>query len=132
MILSWSSSRRGSTPRKAIESALCPPPACCLFGLVFLTRLRPDSGDPEGELSLTPEGYAYLTARLMTLAHGRCVLALEGGYNIPAVKWCLASCVATLLGAPGPERRQLGEACGPAIAAIEETMAAQRPYWQCL
>ena len=89
-------------------------------------------GDPEGELGLTPEGYAYLTSRLMSLANGRVVMALEGGYNIPAVKYCLAGCTATLLGTPAPGKEEFGRPCETALAAIAEVAAAQRPYWKCL
>jgi len=89
-------------------------------------------GDPEGELSLTPAGYAYLTSRLMSLAGGKVVIALEGGYNVPAVKYCLGASVGTLLGAEAPSRAELGEASPAALQAIEETINAQTPFWESL
>ena len=39
------------------------------------------AGDPLGGCELTPAGYAAMTRRFMSLARGKLVLALEGGYN---------------------------------------------------
>lgn len=38
-------------------------------------------GDPLGDIDLVPEGYAYMLRRLQSLADGKIILALEGGYN---------------------------------------------------
>ena len=55
------------------------------------------AGDPLGGMELTPGGYAAMTRRLMSLAGGKLVLALEGGYNTEVTSKCFAACVAAML-----------------------------------
>jgi acetoin utilization deacetylase AcuC-like enzyme len=55
-------------------------------------------GDPLGMMKVTPLGYAHMTAELCTLASGRCVLALEGGYNCEIIAKCTEACLRVLLG----------------------------------
>ncbi len=59
-------------------------------------------GDPLGAMRLSPVGYAQMTARLATLAGGRLVLALEGGYDLDAIARSAAACVKVLLGETPP------------------------------
>ena len=59
-------------------------------------------GDPLGGMMLTPAGYAHMTALLATLAGGKLVVALEGGYNLRSTSRCAAAVLATLLGDPPP------------------------------
>ena len=40
-------------------------------------------GDPLGGLSVSPWCYGAMTRMLMTLANGKVVVALEGGYSTP-------------------------------------------------
>eukprot|EP01050_Picozoa_sp_SAG11_P006502 SAG11_NODE_507_length_8879_cov_8.961048_4_plen_61_part_00 len=47
-------------------------------------------GDPLGGCSVTPEGYAHMTALLSTLAEGRIVLVMEGGAAAQSI--ILAAC----------------------------------------
>jgi histone deacetylase 4/5 len=61
------------------------------------------AGDPLGAMRISPAGYAQMTQRLATLAGGRIVLALEGGYDLEAIANSAAACVRVLLGgAPAP------------------------------
>jgi len=55
-------------------------------------------GDPIGKCNMTPECYASLTRDLMTLAGGKLVLALEGGYSLSATAVSAAACMEALLG----------------------------------
>ncbi|KAJ1970221.1 Histone deacetylase hda1 [Dispira parvispora] len=55
-------------------------------------------GDTLGECFVTPAGYAHMTNLLKSLAGGRLVLALEGGYSLDAVADCALACVQVLLG----------------------------------
>lgn len=55
-------------------------------------------GDPLGQCKVTPECYASLTRDLMTLANGKVVLALEGGYSLSATAASAAGCMEALLG----------------------------------
>jgi hypothetical protein len=58
--------------------------------------------DPLGGCDVTPAGYAHMTSRLLTLARGRVVVALEGGYNLRAISTSADAVLRVLLGAPPP------------------------------
>jgi histone deacetylase 6 len=60
------------------------------------------AGDPLGAMRLSPAGYAKLTELLTTLAGGRVVLALEGGYDLDAIAASAAGCLRVLLGQTPP------------------------------
>jgi acetoin utilization deacetylase AcuC-like enzyme len=64
-------------------------------------------GDPLGGCHVTPEGYAELTQKLMTLANGRVVIALEVGYSLTATKVSAAACMQALLGVAHPAQEGL-------------------------
>ncbi|RKP35572.1 hypothetical protein BJ085DRAFT_19691, partial [Dimargaris cristalligena] len=98
-------------------------------------------GDDIGECLVTPQGYAHMTALLKTLAGGRLVLSLEGGYNLEATAQSALACVQVLLGilpnpppkGPGPSLPLLSSlkpspACLNTIQAVQE---AHGPYWKC-
>ena len=87
-----------------ISSALCLPylpqfaPELVLVSAGFDAAQR----DPLGACAVSPTGYAQMTHMLSSLAHGRLVLALEGGYNLTSLKECFAACVSVMLGDPCP------------------------------
>ena len=85
-------------------------------------------GDLLGEMRVTPNGFAAMTSRLKTLAGGRCVLALEGGYNLEAISRSAAACLRVLLG-DDSEQRSVGSASAAGSEAIASVLAAQRPFW---
>ena len=62
-------------------------------------------GDPLGSMRISPSGYAQMTRRLLSLAGGRVVLALEGGYDLEAIARSAAASLRVLLGEPAPEAR---------------------------
>jgi histone deacetylase 6 len=90
-------------------------------------------GDPLGGMDVTPVGFAHMTAQLSTLARGRVVLALEGGYNLRSVARGAEACVRALLGepldplAPGP-----GNIKRSARACLERVERVLKPHWPCL
>src|SRR6266700_141866 len=71
--------------------------------------------DPLGEMNISTAGFARLTEIIIQLAqqlcNGRLVMVQEGGYSLPAMAGCVASCINFLLGddaavdslGPGPE-----------------------------
>ena len=61
-------------------------------------------GDLLGSMRITPDGYARLTRRLLGLAGGRVVLALEGGYNLDAIARSAEASLRALLD-DGAQRR---------------------------
>ncbi|KAE8581936.1 hypothetical protein XENTR_v10019878 [Xenopus tropicalis] len=60
-------------------------------------------GDPKGEMSATPGCFSHLTHLLMSLAQGRLILSLEGGYNQRSLAEGVCACLKALLGDPCPK-----------------------------
>ncbi|PJF19637.1 hypothetical protein PSACC_00555 [Paramicrosporidium saccamoebae] len=91
--------------------------------------------DPIGECLVTPNGFAQMTHQLMSLAAGKVLLVLEGGYNVPVISNCAVSCLKTLLGDPIPYVNTQSKATVPseqASKAISATIKAQSAYWKSL
>ena len=61
---------------------------------------------------MTPEGYTQLTRELMSLAGGKVVLALEGGYSLAATAVSAAGCMTALLGIAPPPPEQASKSRG--------------------
>lgn len=61
------------------------------------------AGDPLGGMKLTSVGYAHMTAMLSTLAEGRMVVALEGGYNLRSISRAATGVMRVLLREPPPK-----------------------------
>ena len=85
-------------------------------------------GDPLGSMRISPAGYAAMTARLLALASGRLVLALEGGYALDAIAASAAACLRVLLGAP-PPAAGFGPPSALASAMLDSVLREQRPFW---
>ena len=88
------------------------------------------AGDLLGGMRVSPEGYAALTERLLSLADGRVVLALEGGYNLDAIARSAAACLRVLLGEESPH--DFGSVSPAGARKIEETIEVQREFWKGL
>lgn len=74
-------------------------------------------GDPLGGCKVTPDGYAWMTERLLRHAGGRLVLALEGGYNTRMTSLCAAACLHTLLAGAAPPPAAATGPASPTVAA---------------
>ena len=85
-------------------------------------------GDLLGQMQVTPEGYAAMTQRLATLAAGKLVLALEGGYNLDAISRSAAACVRVLLG-ERPREPDFGSPSPVAERILRDVLHAQRRFW---
>ena len=100
-----------------------------------------------GECDITPECFARLTRRLKTLANGKVVCALEGGYVRSVLCKCIESVLESLLDANSNEKskeelqsfyKNLGNHemldCIDMSAAksIRDTITAHTKYWACL
>ncbi|TPX44264.1 hypothetical protein SeMB42_g04392 [Synchytrium endobioticum] len=104
------------------------------------------AGDPLGECCVTPAGFANMAYQLCSLANGKVVMALEGGYNIRSIAKSVAECCAVLLGLPPPEiqsddqvrklppdvARERDFAWEAAAQAIEQVVRIQSRYWRSL
>ncbi|GIL82556.1 hypothetical protein Vretifemale_11377 [Volvox reticuliferus] len=131
------------------ESAHHRVPAKAAFSLIvepLLESYQPDlvivaagfdaaDGDPLGGCKVSPDGYAWMTERLMRFAGGRLVMALEGGYNNRVTSWCAAACVRTLLqGRASPPLPQDKEHLWPSEAynSLKTVYEFQRQHWPVL
>ena len=85
-------------------------------------------GDLLGQMRLTPAGYAQMTRRLQTLAGGRLVLALEGGYNLDAIGRSGAACTRALLG-EDPDPLARARPLPEAERIVERAIQRHRPFW---
>jgi len=56
------------------------------------------AGDPIGPMKLSTTGFEHMTSLLMSLAGGRVVMALEGGYNVEVSGNCASAALAILMG----------------------------------
>ncbi len=86
------------------------------------------AGDLLGDMRITPAGYAAMTSRLLGLAGGRVVLALEGGYNLEAISASAAACLRVLLG-EAPPHANFGALAPFASRILDEVARVQNPFW---
>ncbi|XP_076360796.1 histone deacetylase 4-like isoform X3 [Tachypleus tridentatus] len=90
---------------------------------------------PLGGYTLSPSCFGYLTKQLMTLAKGRVVLALEGGYDLTSICDCTQECVMALLGDEGTPLQEdeiTRKPCPIAVEVLQRTVAAQACHWPCI
>ncbi len=86
------------------------------------------AGDLLGGMRISPSGYAAMTSRLLPLAGGRVVLALEGGYNLDAISASAAACLRVLLG-DAPSRTDFGAPAPLAARILDAVLREQSPFW---
>eukprot|EP00850_Spirogloea_muscicola_P003047 SM000012S25309 [mRNA] locus=s12:246651:250905:- [translate_table: standard] len=91
-------------------------------------------GDPLGGCCLTPYGYSHMTEKLLTLADGKVVLALEGGYNLKSISASYAACTASLLGdgpveLPLQSRKELRPQTFDVVIKVRKELSS---YWPAL
>ncbi|XP_021950549.1 histone deacetylase 4 isoform X4 [Folsomia candida] len=90
---------------------------------------------PLGGYKVTPACFGWMVQQLMTVGHGKVVLALEGGYDLPAICDSSQECVKALLGeqiTPIPEEELLRTPSAPAVDTLLQTMTVQKPHWPCI
>jgi histone deacetylase 6 len=89
-------------------------------------------GDMLGGCHVSPAGYAHMTHMLMSLAGGKVVACLEGGYNLRAIARSALAVTRTLMGEP-PDRLPEGiEASEGAVDVVNLVIRTQSAYWKCL
>jgi histone deacetylase 6 len=89
-------------------------------------------GDMLGGCHVTPAGYAHMTHMLMSLAGGKVVACLEGGYNLRAIARSALAVTRTLMGEP-PDRLPGGIEASPGCVDIcNLVIRTHAAYWQCL
>lgn len=89
-------------------------------------------GDRLGKCFVTPPCYAHMTHMLKSLANGKVVVCLEGGYNLQSIAKSAVAVTRTLMGEP-PDR--LGEDVEPSalgLSTVELVKRYQSRYWKCM
>lgn len=83
---------------------------------------------PLGGYKVSPACFGRMTQELLTLADGKVVLALEGGYDLAAICDSAQECVRALLGddpTPLREEELTRAPCQNAIDTLQKTIAIQ-------
>ena len=89
-------------------------------------------GDPLGGCNVSPAGFAQMTAMLKSLARGRLVLCLEGGYNLRSISHSMEACMHVLLG-DTPIPPIVEKTPSPFVMkSIFYTHQIHQPYWSTL
>ncbi|QDS76944.1 hypothetical protein FKW77_005019 [Venturia effusa] len=88
-------------------------------------------GDMLGGCHVSPGAYAHMTSQLMTLAGGKVVACLEGGYNLKSIARSALAVVRTLMG-EAPERLQDVEVSTAGVETVRLVERTQSQYWNCL
>ena len=130
--VAWSAGRGDADHLAAFDDLLLPVAREFAPDLVLVScGFDAARGDLLGQQLLSPGGYAAMTSRLQSLAGGKVVLALEGGYALDAIAASAAACLQVLLG-DTPEEPDGGMPSPAALRAIAEAKNAQRPFWRVL
>ncbi|KAG9509319.1 Histone deacetylase 5, partial [Fragariocoptes setiger] len=85
-----------------------------------------------GGYKISPACFAHMTKRLMSLADGKIVLALEGGYEIKSICDSATACLSTLLGdqiQPISEQEWRRQPCLPAKEILHRVASITSDYW---
>ncbi|KAI0674933.1 histone deacetylase complex protein [Trametes maxima] len=88
-------------------------------------------GDDLGECHVSPTGYAHMTHMLSSLAGGKLVVALEGGYNLDAISTSALAVAKVILGEAPPQIPSL-VASEAATETIWQVAVEQSKYWKNL
>lgn len=129
----WGGPRVADPDYVAAATRLLLPIACQFAPQLLLISAGFDAarGDPLGGCHVTPPTWGLLCHLLAATAGGRCVLVLEGGYNLEATAEGVSRCLAVLLGDP-PSLPPPGPPQPAALLSIARTRRAQGGLWECL
>eukprot|EP01060_Flectonema_neradi_P005227 TRINITY_DN13469_c0_g1_i1.p1 TRINITY_DN13469_c0_g1~~TRINITY_DN13469_c0_g1_i1.p1 ORF type:complete len:470 (+),score=82.49 TRINITY_DN13469_c0_g1_i1:48-1412(+) len=89
-------------------------------------------GDTLGSMRVTPSGFDKMTEAMATLADGRLVLALEGGYNTEVISLCAESSVRALLRlSKSPQPASSLCHSDQCTSTIDKVKATHKDNWKC-
>ncbi|XP_064106352.1 histone deacetylase 4-like isoform X8 [Macrobrachium nipponense] len=87
---------------------------------------------PLGGYKVSASCFAHMTKQLMTLARGKVVLALEGGYNLTSICDATEACVRALTSDEAPpisESEMSRPPCQSAVDTLQNVIAVQSIHW---
>ncbi|XP_050714789.1 histone deacetylase 4-like isoform X9 [Eriocheir sinensis] len=87
---------------------------------------------PLGGYKVSASCFAHMTKQLMTLARGKVVLALEGGYDLTSISDASEACVRALTGEDPPpisEHELTRPPCQNALKTLQNVIAVQSGPW---
>lgn len=88
-------------------------------------------GDQLGGCFVSPECYAHMTHMLMSVAGGKVVACLEGGYNLDSISLSALAVTKTLMGEAPPRIRQTA-ATKSGLENVRKVIMHQSQFWRCL
>lgn len=81
---------------------------------------------------VSPEMYGHMTHWLSSLANGRIILSLEGGYNINSIAYSMTMCTKSLLGDPLIQLEANLTPSPSAVNTIKNVIKVHEKYWSNL
>lgn len=82
--------------------------------------------------NVTPECYGHMTKFLTCVGDGRVILALEGGYNLTSISYCMTLCAKAVLGDPLPCLSGNLTPCQSAVDSLTSVVGAHCKFWSSL
>ncbi|KAI8899209.1 hypothetical protein BC833DRAFT_525006 [Globomyces pollinis-pini] len=89
-------------------------------------------GDQLGGSFVSPSGFARMVHMMKSLAKGKVVQVLEGGYNIQTITECISECITTLLGLPSSSPNTSLGMQQQTIETVDRVKKVLIPYWRCM
>lgn len=140
----WNKKNLGDNEYVAVWEKLLKPMAQEFNPDLILVSAGFDAAEGDmGEMLVTPECFGRLTRALMTLANGKVVCTLEGGYVRSRLGKCVASVIESLLDKNSKQIAQLESEMydmdqgalssidNSAMQSITATLQAHEQYWDC-
>ncbi|WVQ74620.1 hypothetical protein IAR50_004221 [Cryptococcus sp. DSM 104548] len=89
-------------------------------------------GDSLGQCHVSPTAYGHMTHMLSSLAGGKLVVALEGGYNLHAISNSALAVTRVLLGEIPPALGKVPKASEAATEVVWQVAKEQSKYWKTI
>lgn len=89
-------------------------------------------GDPLGGCDVTPAGYACMTHMLNTLAGGKLLVILEGGYNLRSISSSATAVIKVLLGESPENQFSKVAPTAACVQAVLDVFRIQTNFWPSL
>ncbi|KAL0633314.1 Histone deacetylase hda1 [Maublancomyces gigas] len=103
-----------------------------VIGEQFSAGFDAAAGDELGKCMVTPAGYAHMTHMLMSLANGKIVVCLEGGYNLDSISKSALAVTKVLMGEPPGMLHDGDKVRESAMKDVEACVIQQSRYWRCM